>query len=363
MADAPIIVLLVEDHIPFASVLQETLKAGAPQMEIVHVERLSSALERLGQGGIDAVLLDLSLPDSRGLDTLDAVHSEVPEVPIVILTATDNKELAIQAVSMGAQDYLVKIDVDGPLLVRSLRYAIERNVTQRNLVQAEKQVAIGQVVAGMARNLNQPLGVILEHVRRLARSDLEPNATKRYLRIVLKEAERSSKSVRDMIAVGREEADRSKPLNLNEELASVREINRDNLAFNDIDVEMNLAGDLPKVLGDSGEMQTVFVNLLHNARDAMSEAHGKGRLRIETGHTSDTVQVTVADDGPGIRPEHLTQVFEPFFSAKDGAKGLGLGLSICRTMVLAHGGRIWVESEYGKGAAFRLEFPVAPKGV
>lgn len=213
----------------------------------------------------------------------------------------------------------------------------------------------------MARNLNQPLGVILEHVRRLARSDLEPNATKRYLRIVLKEAERASKSVRDMIAVGREEAERSQPLNLNEELASVREINRDNLVFNNIDVEMNIAGDLPMVLGDSGEMQTVFVNLLHNTRDAMSEAHGKGRLRIETGHTGDIVQVTMADDWPGIRLEHLTQVFETFVSAKDGAKGLGL--SICRTMATAHGGRIWVESEYGNGATVRLEFPVAPRGV
>ena len=240
MADEQITVLLVEDHIPFASVLQETLKTGAPQMEIVHVETLSSGLGRLAQVGVDAVLLDLSLPDSRGLDTLDMVHSEAPEVPIVILTATDNKGLALQAVSRGAQDYLVKIDVDGPLLARSLRYAIERNATQRNLVQAEKLVAIGQVVAGMARNLNQPLGVILEHVRRLARSDLEPNATKWYLRIVLKEAERASKTVRDLIAMGRDEADRSQPLNLNQELASIRDISRDNLTLNNIDVEMNL---------------------------------------------------------------------------------------------------------------------------
>ena len=95
----------------------------------------------------------------------------------------------------------------------------------------------------------------------------------------------------------------------------------------------------------------------------MLEAHGAGRLRIETGRAGDTVQVTMADDGLGIRPEHLAQVFEPFFSAKDGGKGLGLGLSICRTMVAVHGGRIWVEGEYGKGATFHVEFPVAPKGA
>ena len=245
-------------------------------------------------------------------------------MPIVILTATDNKELALQAVSKGAQDYLVKIEVDGPLLARSLRYAIERNATQRNLVQAEKLVAIGQVVAGMARNLNQPLGVILEHVRRLARSDLEPNATKRYLRIVLKGAERASKTVRDLIAVGRDEADRSQPLNLNQELASIRDISRDNLTFNNIDVEMNLAEDLPMVLGDSGELQTVFTNLLHNARDAMLEAHGAGRLRIETGRAGDTVQVTMARrrardkaraPGSGLIPS-------PSFPPRTGARDL-----------------------------------------
>jgi DNA-binding NarL/FixJ family response regulator len=120
-------VLLVEDHLPDVRLLQEALaEAQAVTFDLVHVEQLSQALHRLREEPIDVILVDLGLTDSQGLDTFNTLHSQVPDVPVVIMTGLDDEKLAIQAVQAGAQDYLVKGQVVAPLLERALRYAIER---------------------------------------------------------------------------------------------------------------------------------------------------------------------------------------------------------------------------------------------
>ena len=120
-------VLLVEDSLPDARLLQEALaEAQAATFDLVHVEQLSQALKRLREESIDVILVDLGLTDSQGLDTFTTLHTQAPDVPLVIMTGLDDEELAIQAVQAGAQDYLVKGQVVAPLLERALRYAIER---------------------------------------------------------------------------------------------------------------------------------------------------------------------------------------------------------------------------------------------
>lgn len=127
MADIPTKVLLIEDSPDDAMLIQEELAEvrGSP-FDLQHVDRLSEGLERLDQGGIDVVLLDLSLPDSQGLDSLARVLAQGPDVPVVVLTGLEDESLALEAVRRGSQDYLVKGQVGGPLLERSIRYAIER---------------------------------------------------------------------------------------------------------------------------------------------------------------------------------------------------------------------------------------------
>ena len=127
MDSTPIVILLVEDNLPEARLLQETLaEARAVDFDLVHVEQLSQALERLREGPVDVILVDLGLTDSQGLDTFTTLHTQAPEVPMVIMTGLDDEGLAMQAVQAGAQDYLVKGQVVAPLLERALRYAIER---------------------------------------------------------------------------------------------------------------------------------------------------------------------------------------------------------------------------------------------
>src|SRR5438067_2454287 len=128
MNETFISVLLVEDHPGDARLLREFLaETSSAQLRVVEVAQLSEAFKRLGLEPFDVILLDLSLPDTHGLETLAKVHEQVPEVPIVILTGLADEELSLQAMQVGAQDYLIKGQVNSSLLVRSLRYAIERN--------------------------------------------------------------------------------------------------------------------------------------------------------------------------------------------------------------------------------------------
>jgi signal transduction histidine kinase len=125
-----------------------------------------------------------------------------------------------------------------------------------------------------------------------------------------------------------------------------------------IEVATQLAPDLPLVLADSFQLQQVFLNIIINAEHFMTKAHGKGTITITTEQAEDVVRISLADDGPGISQENLGHLFDPFFTTKEEGKGTGLGLSICHGIIAEHGGRIYAESELGKGATFVIELPV-----
>lgn len=127
-------ILLIEDDSDYAYILRRMLtQRGGSALPLEHVDRLEDGISRMEEGGIDAVLLDLDLPDSFGIDTFLAVHNRAPEIPVVVLTGLDDETVAVGAVRKGAQDYLVKGDFEGQLLVRAIRYAIERNQLQQSL--------------------------------------------------------------------------------------------------------------------------------------------------------------------------------------------------------------------------------------
>jgi DNA-binding response OmpR family regulator len=153
-------VLMIEDDEEDALLLQETLsEAGARGFEVAHVDRLSTGLEMLAAEAVDVdvVLLDLNLPDGQGLDTLMRAHGQAPNVPIIVLTGTDDKVLAVRAVQAGAQDYLVKGQVDSNLLVRSIRYAIERHRLLMELEQARQREQQEEEMRSIER-LSRPPG-------------------------------------------------------------------------------------------------------------------------------------------------------------------------------------------------------------
>ena len=182
MNDTPIKVLLVEDNPGDARLIGEMLSAGDDLFELIHVGDLSAGLERLYAGGIDVILLDLLLPDSRGLATFSKAHVSAPQVPIIVLTGLGDEEVGVQAVREGAQDYLVKGEVDGHLLVRSVRYAIERKREEEDLRKAQDdlrylirylQSVREEERAHIAREIHDDFGQVLTALRMRLVSHIE----------------------------------------------------------------------------------------------------------------------------------------------------------------------------------------------
>jgi two-component system NtrC family sensor kinase len=134
------------------------------------------------------------------------------------------------------------------------------------------------------------------------------------------------------------------------------------MQVNSIQVETELATDLPQTTADPGQLQQVFLNIALNAEQAMTEAHNRGLLRVKTERINDRIRVSFTDNGPGISKANLNKIFHPFFTTREVGKGTGLGLSICHGIVTAHNGRIYARSELGKGATFVIELPIVAEG-
>lgn len=241
---------------------------------------------------------------------------------------------------------------------RAIKALEELKLTQASLVQAEKLSALGQLVAGAAHELNNPLTAVLGLTDMLLEKDLEP-AVRQDLEIIMAGASQAAKVVVNLSSFAQKQETQIQPVNLNEVMESVLGLKSNELHVNDINVESEFAQNLPMVPTDPSQIQSVFLNLVTNAQFAMTEAHGRGVLIIKTARMGDRVRVTVTDDGPGITPEHLGKIFDPFFTTKEVGEGMGMGLSICHGVVTRHGGRIWADSQYGHGATFHVELPVA----
>ncbi len=246
----------------------------------------------------------------------------------------------------------------------------EKENTQRMLLQSEKLAALGQVVAGVAHELNNPLASVLGFSELLARREDLPVPARAAVAIISAEAERARKVVRNLLAFAREHEPERSPTNVNDVLRRTLALRASEMRLSHVDVVEELAEDLPATLADAHLLQQAFLNLILNAEQAMIEAHGRGRLVVRstalpegTRRQGPTLRVDVYDDGPGIPPEALSRVFEPFYTTKPVGKGTGLGLSLTFSIIEQHHGTIWVESRPETGAHFVVEVPLVELGA
>ena len=247
---------------------------------------------------------------------------------------------------------------------RSLTALVQLKSTQAQLLQAEKLSAIGQLVAGVAHELNNPLTSIIGYAQLLEeelheqREVRDVAALAQDLRRIAEESERAARIVRNLLAFARRQTAAREPHDLAELCSRVLALRSYEMRLNGVELETDFAPGLPPVVADSGQLQQALLNLLLNAEQAM---RGRAERRLHVGARLDdaasAVELFVADTGHGIDAKNLTRIFDPFFTTRDVGEGTGLGLSICYGIVRDHGGQIDVESRVGAGTTFRLTLP------
>ncbi|HYL69533.1 MAG TPA: ATP-binding protein [Candidatus Limnocylindria bacterium] len=229
---------------------------------------------------------------------------------------------------------------------------------QSNLLQTEKMAALGQLVSGIAHELNNPLTTIMGYAQLLLGHGLLPPQFSEASK-VFQEAERARRIVKSLLYVARENKPERTRVNLNEIIERTLALRSYELRVENIVVECELAGDLPETVGDPHQLQQVVLNLLVNAEQSLLQGRGQGRVWIRTQRTSpDKISLEVSDDGPGIPPEIVSRIFDPFFTTKPSGVGTGLGLSIVYGIVQQHDGEVTFENQPGVGAKFLVELPV-----
>lgn len=246
-------------------------------------------------------------------------------------------------------------------IVHVLRDVTEERMLRRGVAQAQKLAAIGELVAGVAHELNNPLTGILGFAHLLLRRAPEP-AIAEDLQKIAGEARRAARIVRNLSAFARLPAApalRRHRVDVNDLIRKTVELRHYQLHTAGITVELELDEDLPHTLADPDELQQVFLNIMNNAEQAMVGGERPGRLTIHTQPLEpEQLRIAFRDTGPGIPPEALDHIFDPFFTTKEAARGTGLGLSVCYGIVRGHGGRIAAANRPEGGAVFTIHLPV-----
>ena len=232
--------------------------------------------------------------------------------------------------------------------------------TQAQLIQSEKLSAVGEFVAGIAHELNNPLTSVIGFGELLRQTNLD-NKQGNFVNCIVKSSERCHKIVQGLLSFARQAPPERKPLKLNEAVGSVLELMTYEMRTSNISVETQVPDNLPYVMGDPHQLQQVFLNILNNSRQALEERGLNGRITISLEGTETHVRLTFSDNGPGIPPDNLAKIFDPFFTTKPVGKGTGLGLSLCYGIIKEHGGAIRAENGIRGGAIFTIELPICPK--
>ena len=422
------LVLVVEDD--FGTAMLERVCLEKVGYKVITALTTDEARTAITQGGVDLMVLDYMLPGGvTGLEFLAQIKTEGHDLPVIMATGMSDKGIVIAALRAGVHDFIIKS-------VESISYlpqAVERifvqiytrkklaesearlresqqqrieelsainaemqsinhklEEAQNHLLQAEKMASIGQLAAGVAHEINNPIGYVYSNLGTLekyvqdvfsmidnyeqaesaitdsavrtrlqtAREKLDITFLKEDLRSLMAESKDGITRVKDIVQNLKDFSHTNAGVewcyaNLHQGIDSTL-----NIVNNEIKYKAEVIkqyGDLPEVKCLASQINQVFMNLLVNAAHAIEE---HGTITVRTGQDGEEVWVEIADTGMGIAPEHLQKIFDPFFTTKPIGKGTGLGLSVSYGIIKKHNGRIEVQSEVGQGTTFRVWLPV-----
>ncbi|MBA4373306.1 MAG: hypothetical protein C0402_10665 [Thermodesulfovibrio sp.] len=356
-------VLLVEDNPDDVAIIRRSFRhMNNIDIQVQWSPSLSSALENLATETFDIVVTDLGLPESRGIESFLKLHARYPRVPVIVLSGLSDETLAIQAVRSGAQDYLVKGAIDSASLLKAIRYSIER---QRLLTELESKLeeikklererkSVLSMFAHDIKNAIIPSTWVLKRFLSGKTRDLKDD-----LLLIDDSLKTAEELLTGFIEFSRFETKGYLPVkgDFDVKTAVLKQIEGIKLEAvqKDISVEYFFPAEpLPVILADERMIQRVIANLLQNAVK-YNKPGGTVNVAVKVSETE--ILFEVRDTGIGIPDKHIPFIFDAFYRVSPDQKGSGLGLVIARTILDAHDGKIWVESEAGKGSTFSFTLP------
>ena len=404
--------LHLEDSTTDAELIREKLEESWPGCSVERVDTELDFIQALERGGIDLILADYVLPTFDGLTALGIVRQHYCDIPFIFISGIMGEEAAIESLKSGATDYVLKHRLSRllPAVKRALAETRERTAcrmadeklktTQSQIFQSDKMASIGQLAAGIAHEINNPVGFLSSNLKTL--TDYQMNLGQiisEYRQFIdhLSEAKNTGlaeseienqtaclrtketeldidfilEDIPNLIRESCEGLDRIKQIVLNlkdfshpgEDVLKLADINQNldttlNIVWNELKYKATIIkdyGNLPQVNCYPQQINQVFMNLLVNAAHAIEK---KGEIRISTRQDGSHVEIAVSDTGQGIAAKNLPRIFDPFFTTKAVGKGTGLGLNVSHNIVKKHHGVIDVQSEPGKGTTFTVRLPI-----
>ncbi len=365
-------VLLVEDNradARFAAALLKEEAAG--EFDIIWAKSRMEAEAELANQDFDAVLLDLGLPDSLGMETLWVLNPKSIDSAIIVLTGSAGDELPALAIQAGAQDYLVKGAFDGPQLVRTMRYAIERRHIDMALQQTVRELErktreLEEFTYSVSHDLKEPLrtvGAFSTFLLEDYGNELDDQG-KEYLDTLVQASDRMKSLVENLLVLSRLRQMAPEQTEVDLTAVFTRVLQNLQVGIGDRDAVVLLDTPLPSAVGDATRIGQILTNLIGNALKFNQNAQPTIRVGqlISTGGE---VTLYVADDGIGIEPQYQERVFGVFqrLHTREEYEGTGAGLAIVKHALESMGGRIWLESKLGEGSTFFFTLPAIRAGV
>ena len=357
MSVSPLTVLLIEDDREHAALLQRQLGgAGDRRVEVRWTDRLSSAETLLRGDRFDAVLTDLRLPDSGASETLDRLMALAPEVPVIVLTSIDEPELATRAVQRGAQDYLIRSQITGELLQRSIHYAIERSRHAQELERSNRDLE--RFAHLVAHEVKTPLSIVQYCCDLLERYRERLDGEAWEFVVATRNAVQGlGETIEELLQYASAGAHNATMMPVDSGVILEDALSNLQLAISESGARISHDA-LPTVNADFAQLRLLLQNLVANAVKYRRPGVAP-EVRVIATRDGRYWRFSVTDNGIGIEPQHQERIFGIFerLHSSEEYPGTGIGLAICKRIVEQHGGRIWVESTPDQGSAFFFTLP------
>lgn len=366
--------LMVEDSENDAELLAHAIRKGGYEVMYKRVDTREALRVSLFEPW-DLIVSDHSMPGFSGVAALAMVREKCPEVPFIFVSGTIGEDIAVDAMRVGAQDYVMKGNLARllPAIDRELRESknrAEHKKTELRMQQLEKFEAIGKLAGGIAHDFNNVIGAIMGWAELGKEEVPEGSRAANFFQNIRAQSERAAGLTRQLLAYARRQTLEPRIINLNQMIGETTALLQKTIG-EQIEMKLVLSPDLQPTRADASQLEQVLMNLCFNARDAMPNG---GQLLIEThnmeldetytqrheyARSGKYVAMSVSDTGIGMDAATMSRIFEPFFTTKEVGKGTGLGLATAYGIVKQHEGMIEVYSEPGKGTTFHVYLPVS----